>query len=388
MFILAATTSSLEVLLAGAIATNQLPFVTSYADLTTTTFTAGSLTGQSNSTTAVTIVAAPGASTQRQVKSINVFNADTVSATVTIRYNENSTFRIIVKATLATGESLIYTQDAGWQVIQANGGIKTGSPVALTTKGDLLVFDTGTTRLAVGTDGQVLLADSASTPGIKWFTHQDGDSIQLNGTSKLEVRKLRDVAGDPGSPVAGEVWYNTTSKNPRVKDDAIGNADIERNLYSLTTATASAGGTTTGEVTFDSNAQFTFPANSLAVGQVYRLVFGGSFVHTSVSTETIRFYLGASAGTGVTVTQVSSNYGGTREGANVFYLRVTAAGATSQIRMWSSSINSPLTVSFKSDFSGTFDNTGAIVFSISTQYAVSNASSGSIIDLFELERIH
>lgn len=39
----------------------------------------------------------------------------------------------------------------------------------LTTKGDLLARDaTNGVRLAVGTDGQVLTADSASTAGVKW----------------------------------------------------------------------------------------------------------------------------------------------------------------------------------------------------------------------------
>jgi len=38
----------------------------------------------------------------------------------------------------------------------------------LTTKGDLTVYDTATTRLAVGSDGQVLEADSGEAPGLKW----------------------------------------------------------------------------------------------------------------------------------------------------------------------------------------------------------------------------
>ena len=52
-------------------------------------------------------------------------------------------------------------------------GIKWASVASvtnLTTKGDLLVYDTGLNRLAVGTDGQVLTADSTATPGVKWAT--------------------------------------------------------------------------------------------------------------------------------------------------------------------------------------------------------------------------
>jgi len=48
-----------------------------------------------NGTTAVTAVAAPAADTRRIVKTINVHNADDAVATVTIRLNNNGTFRII-----------------------------------------------------------------------------------------------------------------------------------------------------------------------------------------------------------------------------------------------------------------------------------------------------
>lgn len=48
----------------------------------------------------------------------------------------------------------------------APGGSGDSSP--LTTKGDLYTFDTGNTRLPVGTDGHVLLAASGETTGLKW----------------------------------------------------------------------------------------------------------------------------------------------------------------------------------------------------------------------------
>lgn len=126
MILLDATTKSLEVVLAGAVTTTQLPFNASYADVNQTTFaiTATAATdGATNSTTAVTLVAAPSASRTRKVSLVEVYNADTVAATVTVRLNNNSTLRIMVRIALAVGSTLQYTDGGGWKVIDANGSI-------------------------------------------------------------------------------------------------------------------------------------------------------------------------------------------------------------------------------------------------------------------------
>lgn len=56
----------------------------------------------------------------------------------------------------------------------ANPAFNAISP--LTTKGDVIGYSTVNARLAVGTDGQVLTADAASTLGIKWATASGGGS--------------------------------------------------------------------------------------------------------------------------------------------------------------------------------------------------------------------
>ena len=49
-------------------------------------------------------------------------------------------------------------------------GIKWVNVKGLTNKGDLLTFDTSVNRLGVGSDGQVLIADSTKATGLKWGT--------------------------------------------------------------------------------------------------------------------------------------------------------------------------------------------------------------------------
>lgn len=126
MIILDATTKSLQVLLAGAVSTTQPSFSTSYVDVETTTWGLNGMhetDGQTNGATAVTIVAAPASGDARQVKNIFLYNNDNANIVVTIRVNNNGTFRNIFSATLATLETLHYGDD-GWQVLAADGRLK------------------------------------------------------------------------------------------------------------------------------------------------------------------------------------------------------------------------------------------------------------------------
>lgn len=61
----------------------------------------------------------------------------------------------------------------GWIAVGGGGG--SASP--LTTKGDVYTYSTVDARLAVGSDGQVLTADSAEATGIKWATGSGGVSV-------------------------------------------------------------------------------------------------------------------------------------------------------------------------------------------------------------------
>ena len=124
MIILDNTQRSLELVLDGAVAANQLPYVTTFRDRSRDV-EAGSKNGTSNSGTAVTIVAAPGREDiRREVSFISVYNADTTNRTVIVQLNDNSTARKIASFVLATLEHLYYTPNTGFYAVTTAGAIK------------------------------------------------------------------------------------------------------------------------------------------------------------------------------------------------------------------------------------------------------------------------
>lgn len=112
---LTATDQKIEAVLSGAVAANQVQFVAAYADITTTTFVPGESDGITSDTTDVDVVPAPASSTQRQIKSLSFYNADTAAVELTVKLSNGGTERVLVKATLAAAVTLVWTPEHGWQ---------------------------------------------------------------------------------------------------------------------------------------------------------------------------------------------------------------------------------------------------------------------------------
>lgn len=196
MLILDSTTRSLEVVLADSAAANQLPMVACYIDFTDG-YTPGASHTQTNNTTAVTVVAAPASGAQRHVKFLSLRNSDTAPATATLRYNDNATLRIIVTVTLAVGDTLLYTDGEGFRVLDSNGNVKSGSSnLPTTTKGDLIVHNgSANVRLPIGTNGQVLTADSVQPTGVKWAA---SSGVSAATQAEMEAASSTTVYVSPG----------------------------------------------------------------------------------------------------------------------------------------------------------------------------------------------
>lgn len=170
--ILQNTTDSIEIKLGGTITTNQLDFVADWVDVTATAYSPGRTTGVTNNTTAVTVVGSPAASTTRKVRRLVVYNTDTVSATVTIQYNENGTIRIQTKATLSSGDTLEYVEGIGFRTLNSSGAIKQVSAIGtdtipatqvITDASNRFVTDTQKTNFQSAYNNAVLASGGATT---------------------------------------------------------------------------------------------------------------------------------------------------------------------------------------------------------------------------------
>lgn len=102
-------------------------------------------------------------------------------------------------ANLTAGANVTITNGAGSITISA-----TGSP--LTTKGDLWGFDTVNNRIPVGTNGQILTADSTQTLGVKWATGGGGSGTVNSGTAGQLA-----YYASTGTAVSGDANANISS---------------------------------------------------------------------------------------------------------------------------------------------------------------------------------
>ena len=123
--IISTSTDIIQVKLSSAIITRQLNFYSAYNNITSTsTITPTKTFGNTNNTTAVTLMPSPGSSQQNQLRYCSIYNCDSVDNTVTVQLSGASGTRTLFTAYLFVGDYIQYTPTMGWQVYNFNGVLK------------------------------------------------------------------------------------------------------------------------------------------------------------------------------------------------------------------------------------------------------------------------
>lgn len=124
MLVLNTTTRTIQVVLAGTVATRQLPITAAFRDINSTDYIPGPTALLTNNTTPVDAIPAPASGTQRVIDYLSIYNDDTVTHTVSVRLNDNGTTYLMVKHQLAVGERLEYVDGQGFSTYTITGAEK------------------------------------------------------------------------------------------------------------------------------------------------------------------------------------------------------------------------------------------------------------------------
>lgn len=126
--ILADTDDTVRVVTASGVSTIHM--YAAWADITTTALTPGASDAQVTTATTTVLVAAPAASTQRQLKGLYIRNSHASSSNaITVEFYDGATATELIKYTLLAGETLQWGEDIGFRVTDASGQVK-GAVVA------------------------------------------------------------------------------------------------------------------------------------------------------------------------------------------------------------------------------------------------------------------
>ena len=181
MIILTETTDNIQVVLGSAVTTNQLQCMSVWRDVTSTTYTPGRTLSVTNNTSDVNIVPAPASSTQRVIDFLSVYNADTDSATVTIKLDANGTEYILYRDVIESGRTLNYADKVGFYIT----GLSLKQQKSFTFHGDAGVNFTMTNatlaeRFALNTTRHLFMVDLAGYTQIRLRANVQALSASVN----------------------------------------------------------------------------------------------------------------------------------------------------------------------------------------------------------------
>ncbi len=123
----------------------------SYVDLNGTTVTPGRKNTIINTAATTTVVAAPGASTVRNLKHLNVTNDHaSQSCVVTVEHSDGTTIIELMSFTLLPGENMIFNEEGRWAHRDAQGAEYPPAGLGAYTGNSISFMKTGTAADTVG----------------------------------------------------------------------------------------------------------------------------------------------------------------------------------------------------------------------------------------------
>jgi hypothetical protein len=179
MILLKATIESLTITTSTAA---TVDYSVSYADITTTTFLPSTNEGTIAAASTVTLLLAPAASTQRQVKLISITNHDVINTTIAIKKLITATsYALTPVATLLAGETMQYVDGQGWVYYASNGSVK-GTTLNAAGVDKSIQFNDGGT--ALGADADLTFNKTNSWLGVGTSSGSGAIALGANTTDQ------------------------------------------------------------------------------------------------------------------------------------------------------------------------------------------------------------
>ncbi len=196
MILLKATTETLTITTTSVA---DIDYSISYADITATTFAPSTNEGKIIVSTTVTALAAPAASTQRQVKFISITNrhASTTNTVILKKLISATDYNLTPTIVLLAGETIEYIDGNGWTHYLVDGSIQGSFPI-VTGADTRVLFNDGGSQL--GTDADLIFNKTNNHLEVGTIANNGALAIGFStGEVTPEPNKLflyaKDVAG-------------------------------------------------------------------------------------------------------------------------------------------------------------------------------------------------
>jgi hypothetical protein len=226
MILLTSTSDKIQVITSAA---GQVDVHASYIDLASSTVSAGRLNTRISTATTTDVVAAPAASTTRNVKTLKIGNnSATVTNTVTIQHTDGTNVIVLEQVTLAPLERIGYEEGSGIRVFDSAGREK------ITNLG-----------LPAGNSNLADVTASGAATYITGANLQVGSRVQAGSFFKWRLRASKTAAGVATATVAVVVGPNaTTGDTARVthSSTAIQTAAIDTGMFEVDAVFRAVGG--------------------------------------------------------------------------------------------------------------------------------------------------